>query len=135
MAMAERPAFESRPFVCHTETRRTNWVMFENAHAVDVALSGESVHVLFAPSYLVTVPRQAGGEPKRVELAEDRTWSTLDVAPADGPLWLARENSSQLLQVDSEGTPRPVPLIGVSGEGGFREIQAQFPLCRAGLCR
>lgn len=123
---AAGPAFESQPFLCHPDVRRTSWEALKippALRAVDVAVAGESLHVLFNPPYVLTLSRQGEGEPKLVKPVGDFTWSSLDVDPVDGSLWIASENAYRLVRIDPQGNARPISLTGVSGDGGLREIR------------
>lgn len=123
---AAGPLFQSQPFLCHPDVRRTSWAALQVPAAlrpVDVALAGDKVHLLFDPPFVLTLPRQGDGQPRIIKPAGEFAWSALDVDPVDGSLWVASNNAYQLVHLDPQGTARAIPLIGVSGEGGLREVR------------
>ena len=112
----------------------------EGSRPVALALTKDTVWLLFEPALLVGVPRDTEApEPVAVpefgaveEMADlisgpaGVTWSSLDVDPWDGSVWLASEATPGLWRKRPGRRPEAVRLQGTPAlrQGGFRGVLA-----------
>jgi hypothetical protein len=91
---------------------------------VDVAIAEPYVYVLFQPARLLRLklPSQGeGGLQVQMQLGRDEIWSSMDVDPRDGSLWIAG-NHFVLRHFTPQGGASTVPLQRVAGDGGFNRL-------------
>lgn len=133
------PPVPSRLICDVTPARRTLFAdlgLPEGSRARDVALTRDTVWVLFEPALLVGLPRQAPGAPKTGEFEEldeiemvygapGDAWETVSVSPRDGSLWLSSSGSGRLWRKPPLGRTRPVRIAKLQ-EGGVRDVLAAW---------
>jgi hypothetical protein len=94
--------------------------------AVAVAVAGRDIWVLFEPARLLRLRRAAGGPTVQMAVGGgEGGWTSLDVDPQDGSVWVASDRSLALLRfspVDLQAAT--VKLARVEGPGGFHRILA-----------
>lgn len=109
--------------LCHEGARAVRFDKIgvpEGEWPVDIALSPQSVWVLFEGGRLVQLSR--GGERLEVQMRflPGSGWSRLDVDPVDGSVWAACNASLDLQRISPEGQVSTVKFQRkVEGMGGF----------------
>jgi hypothetical protein len=92
---------------------------------IDVAVTDKYIWVLFAPARLMRIVRV--GEKVDVEMTVghgDERWSTLDVDPVDGSIWVASAEKLAFEHISPDWKRETVPVKKVVGEGGFFQLFA-----------
>jgi streptogramin lyase len=75
----------------------------EGEQPIDVAVGAEHVWVLFKPTRLLRIPRAGGAVRAEMRLGkEGEVWSTMDVDPVDGSIWVSSTESFALKRVSPD---------------------------------
>lgn len=90
---------------------------------VDVAVSGDSIYVLFQPARLLWLrPLPDGRADVKMRLgALGDTWGAMDLDPRDGSIWISRPLGLENIDADLS-VSRRVDLKKVVGEGAFDRL-------------
>jgi hypothetical protein len=136
-ATAPAPAPAPAPAKIANETRKIKLLCSEKARAarfaalgvpsderpIDVAVTDKYIWVLFEPARLMRIVRQ--GDKVDIEMTVghgDEHWSSFDVDPADGSVWVASDRKLALLHLSPTWSRETIPLKKVEGEGGFGRL-------------
>lgn len=137
-ATAPAPSPAPAPAAAKNETPRVSLICHADAVAArfqelgvpredtptDVAISGDQVYVLFEPARLLRIARKEGKIQGEMTLGRPgETWTSMDVDPADGSLWLTSDQDLSLLRITPAWKAERVQLKKVEGAGGFQRIR------------
>ncbi|MES1244787.1 MAG: hypothetical protein ABUT39_24480 [Acidobacteriota bacterium] len=132
------PPLPQSRLVCQVPVRKiplSDLGLPEENRARDVALTRDTIWILFEPNVLVGLPRRERpeGSANAVTAVEDESetiygqpgdvWETLSVSPRDGTVWIASASAGKLWRKPPVGRVRPVRVAQLK-EGGFRDVLA-----------
>jgi hypothetical protein len=90
---------------------------------VQVALGKDAAYVLFRPARLLRITRKEGKVQAEMALGKPgETWTSMDVDPLDGSVWLASDHLS-FLRISPEWKSRAVKIQKVQGTGNFQRLR------------
>jgi hypothetical protein len=117
---------EKVSLVCGPQARRIVFSQIgvpASEEPVDVAVSGDSIYVLFQPARLLWVrPLPDGRADVKMRLGTlGDTWGAMDLDPRDGSIWVSRPLGLENIDADLS-VSRRVDLKKVVGEGAFDRI-------------
>jgi len=127
-APAGEPPLPHVSLICHPGTTAARFEELgvpQGEFPQGLALSGDTTYVLFRPGRLMRLTRKEGKLQAQMALSKPgETWSSMDVDPVDGSLWLVSERDLALRNIASDWKTKTVKLQKVEGDGGFSRVLA-----------